>query len=196
MRSPSTTGEQPLLTATGRETCAAAKTQHSQTLKKKKRKAPPPQEMVRWSEVRKPLVWTICDVRPGRSRKIDQRDEFGEAKLLEGKTNKDRVGWGRRKRGWKHEKWDENAAYRRSELKWGPIQELRGAWPGHSEVVGEGNGELPRQEGVGFVCCKETQEPSPKPSRNRYVTSLSQPDTKLNHIMLLGLQVSRGQMHS
>ena len=196
MRSPSTTGEQPLLTATNRETCAAAKTQHSQTLKKKKKKAPPPQEMVRWSEVRKPLVWTICDARPGRSSKIDQRDEFSEAKLLEGKTNKDRVGWGRRKRGWKHEKWDENTAYRRSELKWGPIQELRGAWPGHSEVVGEGNGELPRQEGVGFVCCRETQEPSLKPSRNRYVRSLSQPDTKLNRIMLLGLQVSREQMLS
>ena len=38
-------------------------------------------------------------MRPGRSRKVDQRDEYGEAKLLEGKTDEDRVRWGRRKRG-------------------------------------------------------------------------------------------------
>ena len=61
---------------------------------------------------------------------------------------------------------------------------------------GEGNGELPRQQGAGFVCCKETQELSLKPSKKDMSGSLSHPDTKLNRIVLLALQVSREQMLS
>lgn len=61
---------------------------------------------------------------------------------------------------------------------------------------GEGNGELPRQQGVGSVCCKEAQELSLKPNKKDTSGSLSHPDTKVNCTLLLALQVSREHMLS
>lgn len=113
----------------------------------------PPQVTLRWSEVRKPLVWRICNTRPGRSRKVDQRDEYGEAKLLEGKTDKDRVRWGRRKR-------DESMRNRMRAMLIGGVS-LNGvpsrSWEGPDQAIkrwggGEGNGELPRHSRVWDLC--------------------------------------------
>lgn len=61
---------------------------------------------------------------------------------------------------------------------------------------GGGQWRASQTAGHGIRVLQRNQEPSLKPSRNRYVRSLSHPDTKLNRIMLLGLQVSREQMLS